>query len=286
MSLADDLHALRHDAGAVVVARDVVTVDGADAPTFLQGQLSQDLTGLAVGGSAWSLLLQPTGKVDAWLRVCRTGDDTFELDVDAGWGSAVMARLERFKLRVRCDLALATRDVVCVRGPNAGTAPARTRRIVWPNVQGYDLLDGSPGASLRSCSPGALEVLRIAAGVPAMGRELTDRTIPAEAGQWLLEASVSFTKGCYTGQELVARIDARGGNVPRHLRVVRLETGVPVGAALHADGGVAAGTITSVADDPDEGGAVGLAYVPRAVEAPVDVVADADGPPVAGRVVG
>src|SRR3546814_11977806 len=67
-----------------------------------------------------------------------------------------------------------------------------------------------------------------------MGSELTDATIPAEAGQWLIDASVSFTKGCYTGQELVARVDSRGGNVPRPVRgLVSDGDQMPTGATLH-----------------------------------------------------
>ena len=86
-----------------------------------------------------------------------------------------------------------------------------------------------------------------------MGAELTENTIPAEAGQWVIDQSVSFTKGCYTGQELVARIDSRGGNVPRHLRGVVIEGDVPpVGAAVVVDE-AEVGTLTSVSRSPDAG---------------------------------
>ena len=92
----------------------------------------------------------------------------------------------------------------------------------------------------------AYEAVRIECGVPAMGSELTERTIPAEAGQWVIDRSVSFTKGCYTGQELVARIDSRGGNVPRHLRGIVIDADPPpVGGVVVADG-VEVGTLTSV----------------------------------------
>ena len=84
--------------------------------------------------------------------------------------------------------------------------------------------------------PAAFEAARIEAGVPAMGREITDKTIPQEAGA-LVEHAVSFTKGCYTGQELVARLDARGNNVARRLRGVVLppaatKAGPGIGARL------------------------------------------------------
>jgi aminomethyltransferase len=108
-----------------------------------------------------------------------------------------------------------------------------------------------------------------------MGAELTERTIPAETG--LVERSVSFTKGCYTGQELVARIDSRGSRVPRHLRGVLVQGGdaPPVGAALFGEGEQGErelGQLTSVALSPTLGGPVALAYVRREVEPPADVV--------------
>ena len=104
-----------------------------------------------------------------------------------------------------------------------------------------------------------------------MGAELTADTIPAEAGQWLIDASVSFTKGCYTGQELVARIDSRGGNVPRALHGLVLdgeppELGTPVMVAGGPDGDRTLGEVTSTASDP--AGTVGLVYVPRSVTVP------------------
>ena len=99
-----------------------------------------------------------------------------------------------------------------------------------------------------------------------MGAELTDKTIPAEAG--IVERSVSFTKGCYTGQELVARIDSRGGNVPRHLRGVSAEEPLTPGAAILVDGDDV-GALTSVS------GTIGLGYVRRSVsDLPVDAQVD------------
>src|SRR5205085_7997925 len=89
---------------AAWIERDVVRAHGPDTIGFLQGQLSQDVGSMKIDESRWSLLLQPTGKVDAWLRVTRLGDDDVILDTDAGWGDAVIARLQRFKLRTKCEL--------------------------------------------------------------------------------------------------------------------------------------------------------------------------------------
>jgi aminomethyltransferase len=129
-----------------------------------------------------------------------------------------------------------------------------------------------PGIEVGSTD--AFEVARIEAGTPAMGAELTERTIPAETG--LVERTVSFTKGCYTGQELVARIDSRGGHVPRHLRGLTLSGPAPVGAAVTIEGREV-GAVTSVARTPG-GGAVALAYIHRDVSPPVEAtVAGQDG---------
>jgi folate-binding protein YgfZ len=125
----------------------------------------------------------------------------------------------------------------------------------------------------------AYEAVRIEAGVPAMGAELTDRTIPAETG--IVDRTVSFTKGCYTGQELVARIDSRGGHVPRHLRGLVLSGPAPPGAAIEVDG-KNTGSLTSVAARPD--GAVALAYVGRDVTPPANATVSWEGGTTSGRV--
>ena len=128
-------------------------------------------------------------------------------------------------------------------------------------------------------SPDAYEAVRIEAGVPAMGAELTERTIPAETG--IVDRTVSFTKGCYTGQELVARIDSRGGHVPRHLRGVVLSAPAPVGATVEIDG-KNVGALTSVARRP--AGAVALAYVGRDVAPPAGGTVSWEGGTTSGRV--
>ena len=259
----------------VEVPRDVVRVTGADAVTFLQGQVSQDVAALAVGSSAWSFVLQPQGKVDAWFRITRTGDDELVLDVDGGFGAALVERLERFKLRTKATFEpLADWRCVAVRG-TAGTGDGADP--AWPGVEGYDLL-GPDVVPPDGVAPGTAEeheALRIECGVPAMGHELTERTIPAEAGAAVIERSVSFTKGCYTGQELVARIDSRGGNVPRHLRGLILDgDDVPgAGTALLIDG-AEVGTITSAARSSRLDAVVALAYVKRDVVVPTGAEVD------------
>jgi tRNA-modifying protein YgfZ len=267
---------LRTTLGAVDVPRDVLRVGGPDAVAYLQGQLSQDVAGLAVGSSARSFVLQPAGKVDAWLRVSRLADDEVVLDVDPGHGEAVVSRLRRFLLRTKADVDPVDWRCVAVRGPGTdAAAPGALAEVHapagWPGVEGVDLLGPHVRAPLEAVAVGreAYEELRIICGVPAMGAELTDATIPAEAGQWVIDASVDFTKGCFTGQELVARIDSRGGNVPRRVRGLLIDGGErPVPGAPVVVDGDEVGTVTSVAPRSDGTGAVALATLGRAVSPP------------------
>ena len=249
--------------------RDFVGVKGPDAGSFLQGQLSQDVLALEPpGGRAWSWLLQPTGKVDALLRVHRLTDDAFVLETDEGFGEAVARRLERFKLRTKADIeALPDFRCLTVRGADAPDVDP------LPGLPGWD--EVGPDVTERDDVPTGTaeewEAVRIRAGIPRMGAELTEATIPGEAGPWWIEHAVSFTKGCYTGQELVARIDSRGGHVPRPVRVLEVDGAVPpVGATVVGPDGKEVGALTSVAATAD--GAVALAPVARSVESPADVV--------------
>ncbi|HEY3942379.1 MAG TPA: glycine cleavage T C-terminal barrel domain-containing protein [Acidimicrobiales bacterium] len=282
-SLAADYDALRHGLGARRLPRDAVRLAGPDAADYLQGQCSQDLAPLEIGGAADSLLLAPDGKIVAVVRVSRVEDDAFVVDCEGGHGEAVHERLARFKLRSKFEMERISWRCLAVRGTGAerlGTTElhrlrrpgvvlaARTAHNGWGGV---DLLGPDPTADiagLRWCGEGAWEACRIEAGVPSMGHELRGgRVIPAETG--LLDETVSFDKGCYTGQELVARLDARGSRVPRRLCGVVVAGGadtVPavLGAELVTDKAV--GTVTSAAWSPALEAVVGLAFVHRSVE--------------------
>jgi tRNA-modifying protein YgfZ len=282
--LAADYRRLRTGVAAVPLARDAVRLTGPDGLSFLQGQCSQDVAGLAVGSSTWSLVLQPQGKVDALVRITRVAGDGLILDTDGGWGLRLLERLNRFKLRIKADLELLPWTCMALRGPGAqehARAVAADPELLvvdagWPGLPGIDLLGADPRApeGVVVVSDDAYQVARIEAGIPMMGAELTERTIPAETG--IVERTVSFTKGCFTGQELVARIDSRGGHVPRHLRAVVLaEAAPPPGAAVMVHG-KQVGVLTSVAPAP-QGGAVGLAYISRDVAPPAEATAEWEG---------
>jgi folate-binding protein YgfZ len=300
--LVDETSALRTGAGAFHPPRDVVAVRGPDAEEYLQGQLSQDVAALAVGGSADSLLLEPDGKLSALLRVTRLDGQDFLLDVEGGYGDAVAARLRRFLLRSKVQLERLEWRCLALRGAAVNEVAAGLLTVLaergvlalpfdWNGWAGVDLLGppdvvlGPDGAALPAgivaCHAEAVEACRIVSGVPAMGAELTAKTIPQEAG--VVAQTVSFTKGCYTGQELVARIDARGGNVPRRLVGIVAPSGPPEadalspGMTLHAgdapagDGAAddkVVGTITSAAWSAELGAWAALGYLHRNVEAP------------------
>ena len=264
--------------------RDVVTVRGADAAAYLQGQLSQDVLALSVGDARATFVLAPQGKVDGWGRIHRTGEQAFEIDVDAGAGAAWQTRLSRFLLRTKAEIEVAEGvSTLIVRGARVvGGIPALGVGVVGSDligVEGPDLPPEVP-AEAEQVDDDQLERARIRAGVPAWGLELDADTIPATVGQWAIDASVSFTKGCYTGQELVARIDSRGGNVPRHLMGLLIDGPAPEpGSTLTVDG-APAGTVTSSAPDEAEATSVALAFVPRSIEVgPDGVVAEVGGAP-------
>jgi tRNA-modifying protein YgfZ len=254
-------------AAIAVVPRAFVRVAGPDAQVYLQGQLSQDVD--RPHGS--SLLLEPTGKVVALLRFVREADDSFLLDTDPEAGDALLTRLRRFLLRTKATIEPVD-GLVCTRFLTG--APPDAIGAVWPGAGVADVVGADP-AGTPTIDADEYERRRIEAGVPVSGVDIGPDTIPAEAGAWVIESAVSFTKGCYTGQELVARIDSRGGNVPRPLRVLRVEEPVRPGASVLGPDGTAAGSVTSAA------GEWAMGPVGRKVEPGAAVVVDG----VAGTVV-
>jgi folate-binding protein YgfZ len=248
--------------------RDFVGVRGADAHAYLNSQLSQDTSSLGQREAVWAYVLQPNGKVDALARVTQVDPELIVVDVDGGYGAAVLVRLDRFRIRVKVELEPLSWRCIAIRGPDAATAAAsstdeRTYAVVswWADRTAADLIgpDPEPPMGIPGADRAWLERARIVAGWPALGAELTDRTIPSEVTP-LLDLAVSFAKGCYPGQELVERMHSRGSLPPRLLRRVRSSgPDIAIGSAVVVDGGDV-GLVTSAV------GAEALALISRAVE--------------------
>jgi len=261
---------------------DLVDVSGPDAATYLHGQLSQDIESMDVGTSAVSFLLSPSGHIDAWLRVHRVGDSVFTLEVESGHGRETADRLAKFLLRPAAVVAaprsarvLRWRGDPSVKVPfDADPAVVMTAGVDWAGFSGVDFVgpddvihDLGTGLGVvppDSSSPSRVESARIRAGVPRFGIDIDPGSVPATAGSAVIAASVSFTKGCYTGQELVARMNSRGGQAPVVVRRLSAESSLSRGAQLEFAGEVV-GVVTSAA------GMWALAAVKRKVS-PGDVV--------------
>ena len=249
------------------IERDVITVTGSDAKTYLHSQLSQDIASMQPGDVRMSLLLQPTGKVDSLLRVTCAAADRFVLDCDPGFGESTVARLSRFKIRVNAEIELQRQTWRAVRSTESA---ARTNIAQTLDVSGaipawrcdgtaFDIFSPTMvlPATLREGSEAELLESRVRALWPEMGVDITTEMIPAETS--VVEVAVSFTKGCYPGQELVERMDSRGSMAPRRLCRVICASGVKVGDEIVVNGEVV-GKYTTVS------GMMALALIKRGVE--------------------
>ena len=231
----------------VPYVRDVITVTGKDAATYLHSQLSQDIASMEAGDARQSFLLEPTGRIVALLRVTRGGLDRFVLDVDPGFGDQVVARLNRFRIRVEVEFELTTQTWRAIRDV-AGTTIQGVIPAWRMDGSAVDVF-ASQAAMPESIPEGTrddYERARIVAGWPVMGVDVTVEMIPAETG--VVDVAVSFAKGCYPGQELVERMDSRGSRAPRSLVSIGCAAGTRPGDDLIVDGEVV-GRFTSVQDN-------------------------------------
>lgn len=282
-------------------SRGLIEVAGRDAPRWLEGMISSSVKELVPDGPAsgtYALLLSPIGRIVADLHVLARPEG-FWLELERAAVDAVIARLERYV--IADDVALA--DVseawarLALEGPAAadilaldpvppaygagpltlGGVDCRVAARSLCGGAGFQLFAPAAGveavvAALRTAGAGAglveageeaLEILRVEGGVPRLGRELDEEVLPPEAR---LDHAVSTTKGCYTGQEVVARIRSRGQ--VKHLLVGLAFRGEPPapGAVLRA-GERKVGEVTSVVRSP-AAGPIGLGFVVRDHEAP------------------
>jgi tRNA-modifying protein YgfZ len=240
----------------------VVWFRGGDAIKFLNDLISQEIGTVAPGSVVQSLLLDPQGKLDFLLWVLR-GDDEVALVTEDGRADELVSRLSRYRIRVDVEIAMEESDIFLVvgRSGQAGEGFASDDDVLvadisWPNLS-RELRIGGKKPDLPEIDPDMLTLARIEAGVPVVGVDLDEKTIPQEAG--VVPETVSFNKGCFLGQELVARLDSRGGRVNRHLRLLDLEEPVAEGTVLTA-GEREVGTLTSAS------GNTGLALLWREVE--------------------
>jgi tRNA-modifying protein YgfZ len=265
------------------VDRDLVVVDGPDATSFLQSLVSQDLDAIGVGAAGHALLLQPQGKLLVDFYVVHVERDTWWCVCERGFGAELASGLNRFKIRVKADVTEVPVSALAVRGvPVPAAVPGvQFVPVDWPSGDVFEAV-GEAGAldavraalDLPVLDSDAYERARIEAGVPRQGFDTDERTIPQEAG--LERFAVSFTKGCFVGQELVCRIDTRG-HVNRNLRRLRApDSAVELGRGDHVlFEGREVGEVTSAAGD------VALAMLRREVEPGAQVVVGAGAATVA-----
>src|SRR4051794_15054386 len=241
-------------------ARDFVRIAGPDAAGFLQRMVSNDVEALPEDGSCEALLLTPKGRVVATLRVWRRAADDFLLLTEPGLGDVVCRTLVRMRLASRCEIEPEEHSSTLVLGGDV--AGIRNDDYGVPAVEVLDAdVDGTP------VDPDELERLRILARTPRFGVDVDDAVFPAEAG--LDDRAVSWSKGCYPGQEFVARLRYRG-HPNRRLRLLEVEGRPGRDAEIGLDG-ASVGRVTSAVDG------LALGYV-RA-EVPDDATLTVDGRP-------
>jgi len=223
--------------------RSYVRVAGPDAEDYLQRMVSNDVAALSIGERCEALLLTPKSRVIAPLVVLRRGADDFLLLTEPELGERVRAELTRFRFAAKAEIEPEEHES-------------------WVVLGGEEVIDERPAG--EEVDEEAYERWRVEAGIPRWGREIDDSVLPAEAG--LTETHVSFTKGCYPGQEPIARLHHRG-KVNRRLRRLELDE-EPTGDELVLDGKIV-GRITSRAGDR------ALGYV--RTEVPEDAVLEVGG---------
>lgn len=257
-----------HQVGAVAGTCELAWVDGPDAEGFLQGLLTNDVAVLVPGGSCRALLLDNTGHIHADMRVLRTAAQEFTLVTGVGHGDRLVELLDEFHFSEDVDI-IGPEQFACVTLTGPVEATVLGADLVLPGLVpdttdaiGVDADAIITAVGAVALNKTALEARRIAAGVPLFGVDFTTANLVQEAG--LEGAAVAFDKGCYLGQETVARVHYRG-QVNRRLRGILLGGPAPVGATVRV-GDRQVGVLTSVAESPAHG-TIGLAILRKEVAA-------------------
>lgn len=243
-------------------SRDFVGVRGPDAESYLEAMLSNNVAALAPGDACDALLLTPKARVIAPMTVFRRSAEDYLLLTEAGLGETLRSALLRSRFAAKCEIELERHTSTLVFGEAEGI---RNTEYGEPAIEILDAeLEPTVGEQ-------ELELLRIKAGTPRFGREIDDRVLPAEAG--LDTKAIDFQKGCYPGQEPIARQHYRG-RVNRSLRVLEIEGNeLPQYDAELTLEGKTVGRVTSAAVEGDH--VVALAYVRN--EIPADAALDLSG---------
>src|SRR5918995_437296 len=255
VELDGQYRALREGAGLVDRSqRGVLFVSGAEAADYLESQLTNEVESLAPGKGCYAALLDRKGHMQADLRVLRLAPAELWLDTERVAAERLRRHLDMYRIGrdVTVEDVSAGHAIISVIGPAAaeaaGAGPLAPehahrelgsgRRAVATDL-GVDLIVPASGAEAArtalleagavEVSEAAAEILRVESGRPRYGAEMTEATIPAEAG--INERAVSFTKGCYIGQETVARLHYKG-KPNRHLRGLRLSSPAARGDAI------------------------------------------------------
>ncbi len=236
---------------AAVLERAFVRASGPDAVAYLQSMVTNDVEAIAPGGGVYALLLTPKARVIADLEVFRTGADLV-LACPPETAEGVLGTLLRARFRKKVVLEPADYALVW------GDADGALAELATP-VGVERLLEAAPANGAASADD--WELARIEAGVPRFGHEFDADSMPAEAG--LEERAISFTKGCYPGQEPVARLHYRG-HANRGVRGVRFAASAAMPGTRVTVDGAQVGKITSAVESPRLG-SIGLAVLRREV---------------------
>lgn len=278
--------------------RALVAVVGPEAKLFLHGMVTNDVNGLKPGQGNLSAVINARGRMLGEGRVLCLAEGELFFDMEPDAGPHVWPHLDQYLISEDCELRDLTGPIgiLGVYGPRATEVMSHFLGAELPALPLHHhvscTVEGQPGLLVAAAPFGvagwelwlptaalapawagleervrlvgglpvgdeAMEISRIRNGIPRYGNDLTEDTIPLEAN---LEAAISYTKGCYVGQEVIAKATYRG-QVRRKMARLHLDTpDVAPGTAL-LDGERNVGTLTSVA--PADGGAVGLAYVRR-----------------------
>src|SRR5215207_2781651 len=292
---------LREECGLVErPERGLLIVGGAEAAEYLQGQLTNDVEAVEPGDGVYSALLDRKGRMQTDMRVLRPGEGPeLWLDLEPAGFEAARRHLQMYKIGREVEIADASgeRLLLSLIGPRsvevAGSAALPDNSCEEVSIAGVGCLAVGTGAgidllvpsaerervseALRTAgavavSPEAAEILRIEAGQPRFGAEMGTETMPAEAG--IVEQAVSFTKGCYIGQETVARLHYKG-KPNRHLRGLRFSSPAQGGEGLRL-GEKEVGTVGSAAVSPALG-PIGLAILRREAEPGTTLAVGEDG---------